>query len=149
MTYSVQSSGVREITVANILVVDDNEDVGELFKSILLDANHTVDLAHGPDEAITLAAKGHYDLVLLDLMLGETNGGVVALALRGLGINVPFVAITGDRMAISQELYDRARFSGRLLKPVRIKELVDEIDRRLLVQPAEAEVLKSEGGKPK
>lgn len=69
----------------------------------------------------------------MDLLLQETNGAVAALALRGLGVTAPILAVTGNLLPIDQEIYDRARFASKLLKPVLPHELINEVNRHLRI----------------
>lgn len=114
-----------------ILVIDDNDDVAAVFVDALTTAGFEVDRSAAAYGAVLRAVKHHYDLVLMDLLLQGANGAVAALALRGLGVEAPIVVITGGLMPIDEEVYARARFAGRLLKPVLPSEIVAEVRRQL------------------
>jgi putative two-component system response regulator len=65
-----------------ILVVDDEGSVRELCKQLLEAEGAIVDLAGGGSQGVTLAAKGDYDLVLLDVAMPDMTGVEVLAKLR-------------------------------------------------------------------
>jgi CheY-like chemotaxis protein len=67
---------------AKILVVDDVEDNRELLRRRLERQGYVVGQAAGGREAIAAAAKGAWDLVLLDVMMPDVDGYVVREQLK-------------------------------------------------------------------
>jgi len=57
-----------------ILVVDDEENLRELYKQELLDEGYSVILAANGKEAITIIEQESPDLVVLDIRMPEMNG---------------------------------------------------------------------------
>lgn len=125
--------------MAHVLIIDDDDLVSELIKGILEEAGHTSDRAAAAYGATLRMLSSHYDLVLMDLLLQGANGAVAALALRGMGYLGPIVVVSGNTMPINTNLYDLARFNGRVLKPFKGDELVAEVNRQLsaVVRPVE------------
>lgn len=66
---------------ARILVVDDEEDLCEILQFNLESENYTVDTAISAEDALTLDLKS-YDLILLDVMMGEISGFKMANGLK-------------------------------------------------------------------
>jgi DNA-binding NtrC family response regulator len=64
-----------------ILIVDDDEDILELFKLILEDEGYKVDTAICGREAIEKALTKSYDLALLDFVLPDIKGTEIATEL--------------------------------------------------------------------
>lgn len=56
-----------------ILVVDDEEDLCEILKYNLENENYMVDVAYSAEEALAMDLT-KYDLILLDVMMGEISG---------------------------------------------------------------------------
>jgi len=52
-----------------ILVVEDEKKVASFIERGLEAEHYTVDVAHDGDTGLARASNGHYDLVILDLML--------------------------------------------------------------------------------
>lgn len=64
-----------------ILVVDDEEDLCEILKFNLEMEEYTVDTANSAEEALKLDIK-QYNLLLLDVMMGEISGFKMARMLK-------------------------------------------------------------------
>jgi CheY-like chemotaxis protein/phosphoribosyl 1,2-cyclic phosphodiesterase len=82
----------------NILVVDDDEDLRLLAKSVLEQSGHTVSQASGGDEALALIRKQRPDLVVLDLMMPPPDGLEVLWILRSKPetASLPVVILTAS-----------------------------------------------------
>ena len=65
----------------HILVVDDEEDLCEILKFNLETEGYTVDTAYSAEEALTLNLTD-YDLLLLDVLMGEISGFKLASMLK-------------------------------------------------------------------
>lgn len=64
-----------------ILITDDEEDLCEILKFNLETEGYIVDTAHSAEEALTLDLQ-RYDLLLLDVMMGEMSGFKMASMIR-------------------------------------------------------------------
>jgi DNA-binding NtrC family response regulator len=64
-----------------ILIVDDDEDILELYKLILEEEGYRVDTANCGKEAIEKALKKSYYLALLDFVLPDIKGTEIATEL--------------------------------------------------------------------
>ena len=64
-----------------ILITDDEEDLCEILKFNLETEGYIVDTAHSAEEALTLDLQ-RYDLLLLDVMMGEISGFKMASIIR-------------------------------------------------------------------
>ena len=60
--------------IQKILVVDDEADIRELIRDILVDEGYSVDLAEDAKTADEQARGGRYDLALLDIWLPDRDG---------------------------------------------------------------------------
>jgi two-component system, sensor histidine kinase and response regulator len=66
----------------DVLVVDDSEQYLEIITAMLESRGHSVRVAHGGHEALTLARAKPPDLVLLDIHMPDLNGFEVCRELR-------------------------------------------------------------------
>ena len=106
-----------------VLVAEDNDINQVVAKSLLEDTGLKVALANNGKEAVEIALKQHFDLILMDLHMPEMNGSEAALALRKANITIPIIAFTA---AVVAEEIDKALASGMngyLTKPVNKTEL--------------------------
>ncbi|MDY6974645.1 MAG: ATP-binding protein [Pseudomonadota bacterium] len=106
-----------------VLVAEDNDINQVVAKSLLEDTGLKVALANDGKEAVEIALKQHFDLILMDLHMPEMNGSEAALALRKANITIPIIAFTA---AVVVEEIDKALASGMngyLTKPVNKTEL--------------------------
>lgn len=69
--------------ISTILIIEDDRFIGEMYKRSLDQSGYVVDwIMNGKDGAVAAVSK-QYDLILLDIMLPETQGGVILDVLRG------------------------------------------------------------------
>lgn len=89
---------------ANILLVDDDQEVLDLYSEILADAGYAVDKVQNGQEALTACEGKKYDLILLDLMMPVMDGIETLKRIRGdeakYGHPV-IVALTNVTMAVN------------------------------------------------
>lgn len=86
-------TGIGEIPMQSILVVEDDQDIQELLREVLKEAGYAVTAANDGIEAMDFFAKGSYDLILLDVMLPKLDGFGVCELIRKQS-QVPIVMLT-------------------------------------------------------
>jgi two-component system alkaline phosphatase synthesis response regulator PhoP len=82
--------------VARILVVEDDDDIGDLIQRYLERAGHRVDRLGSGDQVVRHARVDRPDLIILDLMLPGMDGLLVCQALRQdpTTASVPIIMLT-------------------------------------------------------
>ena len=78
-----------------ILVVDDDENLGENIKDVLNDKGFKVRIAVDGNVAIKLAEENKFDIMLIDMKLPPLNGLETYLAIKEIRPNVVVIIITG------------------------------------------------------
>ena len=76
-----------------VLVVDDEKLIVKGIRFSLEQDGMEVDCAYDGEEALDLATKNHYDMILLDVMLPKMDGFEVCQHIREFS-NVPIVMLT-------------------------------------------------------
>ena len=76
------SSVTSHLSSLHILVAEDNEFNAQLLEQLLGRRGHRVQLANNGREALRLAEKGAFDLLLLDVHMPELDGFQVAEGIR-------------------------------------------------------------------
>lgn len=120
-----------EILTRTILLVEDNKTNADVIAAYLKKTG-IVDTAISSADAILMAAKKHYDLILMDINLGQNMTGIdVAREIRRLeGYNdIPIIAVTGYAMAGDREKLIAEGFNEYIAKPFNKSELLETLQK--------------------
>ena len=113
----------------SILIVDDDATALRSMKS-LLSSRYKILVANSGMNAITILAKNHVDLILLDFEMPVVNGPKVLEMIRSdpnaANIPVMFLTAKGDKHSIMEVV--RLKPEKYLLKTMLPKEIMDSID---------------------
>lgn len=124
-------------TTARLLLVDDDVRLRELLVRYLETQGFAV---KGVGDAVQMRQaldRGHYDLIVLDLMLPGENGLDICRRLRGQGDTTPIVMLTAKGDEIDRIVGLEIGADDYLPKPVNPRELLARIRSVLRrVQPA-------------
>jgi two-component system alkaline phosphatase synthesis response regulator PhoP len=83
-----------ELNQKRILIVDDEEDLCEILQYNLSNEGYFTEIAHSAEEALKKSPE-NFDLILLDVMMGQMSGYKFADKLRKeLKIDTPVVFLT-------------------------------------------------------
>ena len=128
-----------------LLMIDDDPDFVSGIKSILTSANYEVDVAYNPKDGLQALQTKHYDLLLLDIMMGRGAEGImIARKLRKDTKlrELPVLIMTGMREQIAflfpgEPVHPRFVEVDELVeKPVEPKMLLEKVSS--LIQAADA-----------
>lgn len=107
-----------------ILLVEDDEMIGETVAASLRDATFAVDWVKNGNHALASVQAQHYDAVLLDLGLPGIDGLSVLGELRQRGASIPVLIVTA-RDALSDRLSGLdGGADDYILKPFEMSELL-------------------------
>ena len=131
-----------------LLIIDDDPDFVAGIKAILDSAGYDSDVAHNPKDGFVALKAKHYDLLLLDIMMGRGAEGVMMARkirkepeLKGL----PVLIITGIREQVA------FLFPGQAVHPgfVPVNELLEKpVEPELLLERVAA-MLQAAAAQPK
>jgi len=109
---------------ATILVVEDNEDVAVFAETLLTELGHRVTRAASGEEALAIARKRRFDIVLSDVVMPGMGGLKLAETLAREQPGLPVVLATG----YSQDIVEGGS-GGRpvILKPYRLATLSEAL----------------------
>lgn len=111
-----------------LLVIEDNPDILANVVDYLESAGHIVDCARNGPGGLHLALTGHYDLIVLDVMLPGMDGYQLCRSLRDSGSQVPVIMLTA-RDGLDDRLQGlRTGADDYLVKPFALAELEARID---------------------
>ena len=121
------SSTYPNVSIAPILVVDDERAIREVIAELLELEGYTVEQATNGAEALDRIADPPPSLVLLDMRMPVLDGWGVARVLNERGVNVPIVVLTAAKDA--QKWAAEIGAAGHLAKPFEATDLLAEVDK--------------------
>jgi DNA-binding response OmpR family regulator len=110
-----------------ILVVEDNKDLARLLEIHLRDLSYAVDLAFEGTKGLAKAEAGHYDLIILDLMLPGMDGLEICRRLRNKGSYTPILMLTSKTSELDRVLGLEMGADDYVTKPFSIRELLARV----------------------
>jgi len=110
-----------------ILLVEDEINVVSFIKKGLTEENFEVSVALDGNSCIQMAFDNDFDLIILDIMLPDTNGIEVCKILRNKNIQTPILFLTALNTADNIALGLNSGADDYLAKPFKFIELVARI----------------------
>ncbi len=77
-----------------ILLVEDEKRMADFVTKGLKEERYVIDVAHNGEDALFLIDVNPYDLIILDLMLPDTNGLAICKHIRNKKMDTPILIIT-------------------------------------------------------
>ena len=116
------------------MIIDDDKDVGNLFKIYLeKSGEYQIDAYTDPVDALYYFKKGLYDLVLLDLKMPQIDGISMYQQLKKVDNNTSICLITADIVNLEQLKTKIPNIEKYVIyKPTLLRNLKDKIDSLLL-----------------
>ncbi|WP_169977316.1 hybrid sensor histidine kinase/response regulator [Tautonia rosea] len=116
----------------HILLAEDTPANQKLAMAVLRRRGHQVDLATNGQEAVDLALRSRYDVILMDLQMPVMDGLQATSTIRAPGgsinSNVPIVALTAHTMRDDRHRCLQVGMNHYLAKPIDIQELVSVVE---------------------
>jgi two-component system sensor histidine kinase BarA len=110
------------LTGKEILVVDDNEINLKLISTLMRDKGAVVTEAIDGHEAVNLAIKNYYDLIVMDIHMPGMKGTTAALKIREYeklsNSYTPIIALTADAVPTTRTQIKESKIDAYLLKPI-------------------------------
>ena len=116
---------MKTIHGARVLLAEDNELNQQVAAELLADAGMVVDIANNGVEAVAMAQRAAYDIVLMDMQMPEMDGVEATRALRAIPAldALPVVAMTANAMQADRELCIQAGMVDFVTKPIEPDDL--------------------------
>lgn len=112
----------------SILVVEDNEDLSLLFKLVLESAGYQVATLDDGRDALAEVEKIQPQLVLMDIMMPETNGLQVSRHIKEQSDyqSLPILLVSALD-SLQQEQLDRSKADGIIYKPFDLDYFISKV----------------------
>lgn len=112
--------------MAKILIAEDEIQINDLVKKNLCLVGHDCTQKYDGNDAIDAVVNGHFDLIILDVMLPGISGFDIISQIKDTGIPVIFVTA---KSALEDRLRGlRLGADDYIVKPFEILELVERVD---------------------
>ena len=120
----------------NILIVDDDEDITNLFQTFLEYDGYKVNAFTDPIDTLYSFRKNTYDLALLDLKMPKMNGIVLSHKLQNIDPNLLFRFITAANKEYIEHLKKNNPDIEKIViyKPIWLNELRTKVHSLLFNQ---------------
>ena len=112
----------------NILVVEDDKELRDLFCAVLTDNGYTAFPATDGENAFDILDGTYIDLVVSDIMMPKMDGIEMTKALREAGYEMPVLMITAKESAADKRAGFRAGTDDYMVKPIDVNEMVWRVE---------------------
>ncbi len=117
----------------NILVVEDHEDTRMGLAVVLDGLGYRYELACGPEEALALAARTSFDVLLTDVYMPRLSGWRLVRQLKAEGrLPARVVSMSASGAALETRQSSVAGCHVHLYKPFNLEELTAALSQPLL-----------------
>lgn len=106
-----------------LLLVEDQPELGEQTRDWLELNDYAVDWAQSGRQALERLSRAVYDLIVLDLHLGDIDGSQVCAEYRKMGGTARILILTGRDSAADKEMCLDIGADDYLIKPAEPKEM--------------------------
>ena len=110
-----------------ILVIEDERDIGDLIRLHLEDLNHVVTLARDGNSGLRKGSTGSWDLMILDLCLPGIDGLEICRRLRRRSETVPILMLTSKSSELDRVVGLEVGADDYVVKPFSILELMARV----------------------
>jgi two-component system sensor histidine kinase/response regulator len=124
-----KDTNIEELTSikgARILLAEDNEINQMVAQEILEQASFVVEIANNGKEAVEMAEKNPYDVILMDIQMPVMSGFEATKEIRNFESdirNIPIIAMTAHAMAGDREKSIEGGMNEHVTKPINPDEL--------------------------
>lgn len=123
---------------SRILVVEDDHDIAQLIALHLREVGYQVDTVHDGETGFERASSGHYDLIVLDVVLPKLSGTELCQRLRAGANYTLILMLTARSGELDRVLGLELGADDYLTKPFSFRELQARV-KALLRRKAQAE----------
>jgi CheY-like chemotaxis protein/two-component sensor histidine kinase len=107
-----------------LVLVEDNEDIRETMRDLLVELGHTVEVAADGQSGVELILRTEPDVAIVDIGMPVLDGyGVAARVREHLGQKVRLVAMTGFGLEKDRRKVAEAGFDAHVVKPTSVETL--------------------------
>ena len=113
--------------MAKILIVDDEARIREMIKKYAIYDGHTCDEADSGEMAIDLALNKDYDIIIMDVMMGEVDGFSACKEIKKIK-DIPVIMLSARGEEYDKLFGFELGIDDYVVKPFSTKELMMRIN---------------------
>ena len=110
-----------------ILIIEDNVDSREIFRTVLERADYEVIEAVDGEDALGKIDAGGYSVILVDLSLPKISGWDLIEKIKQVHPATPLIAVTAHAMSGDRERAMDKGCDDYISKPLKPSELVEKV----------------------
>lgn len=114
--------------MVHILVIEDDKDLNRTVCRYLEEHNYAATGVMRASEAFDRLYAGHFDLIISDIMMPETDGFALAETIREQDSHIPILFMTARDDFSAKERGYRLGIDDYMVKPIRLEELLLHIE---------------------
>lgn len=107
-----------------ILIAEDDTELRDLFKRVLVKNGYSVRTASNGADALDIVGAEYIDLVISDIMMPVMDGYTLVSSLREAGYQMPVMMITAKDAFDDMKLGFLSGTDDYMVKPVNVNEMV-------------------------
>ena len=115
---------IRPKSIANILLVEDEENLHDALKLNLELESYEITSAYNGKDALKAVKEEYFDLIILDIMLPQVDGITVAETIRLQNNEVPILMLSAKNSSADKVLGLKKGADDYMTKPFNLEELL-------------------------
>ena len=115
---------IRQKSIANILLVEDEENLHDALKLNLELESYEITSAYNGKDALKAVKEEYFDLIILDIMLPQVDGITVAETIRLQNNEVPILMLSAKNSSADKVLGLKKGADDYMTKPFNLEELL-------------------------
>ena len=112
------------IKMFNILIVEDNKDLRELFYTVLMSKGYRCFSCADGEQALDIIDREYIDLIVADIMMPNMDGYELTKALRDANYTMPILMVTAKDDYDAMQKGFNLGTDDYMVKPINVNELV-------------------------
>ena len=125
---------IQWLTLANIMVVDDENDILEITSIMLTSSGHEVITASDGETALDMVTNNNVDLIILDAVMPGMHGLDVCRVLKRSKKTrmIPIIIFSALGTGVDMMLDDEDKADAYISKPFTRKILLEKVHEQLM-----------------
>jgi len=112
-----------------VLIIDDNQELREFFALSLAEVEIEAVVAQNPDDALQKIETGNFDAVVLDSIMGDSDGFALAQRIRATraGRSLPLLIMSSISTALARRMAESVGCTKFLVKPFGLALFIESV----------------------